>query len=518
MMDSGDSARELVDAGFSLRNSRRITIRRRWVLLGLGALALLGVLWFMLRFMSDRAREYSGIEDHFKYGSIGSEPGGSLFEAIGGMLPPEAVFSVLPAICPEELPDGYESLGLLGNAAQPLPIGISQRKRLGFDQIGINCALCHTGSYRESPESARQVVLGMPANRLELQRLFRFIIDCVLDERFTADNVIGRLEQRGTPLNAIDRVLYRLQVIPRLREATLQQREQVGLLLDEGAAQWGPGRVDTFNPYKATQFHWRLAKLPPDELIGAANYPSLWNQKPRDGLQLHWDGNNSSVEERNLSAALGAGVTPVTADHRSIKRVRDWIWMLPPPNYPFAIDPELAAKGAHLYASHCRSCHGDETFRSGVRSGELLGKVTPIEHIGTDPYRLNSYTHLFSIAQATLYPDSRHRFSHFRKTDGYSNRPLDGIWARAPYLHNGSVPTLRDLLDAPSERPTQFYRGDDVFDQVKVGFRTDRASEGRKAFFRYDTMLPGNGNGGHSYGLELSDSDKDALVEHMKTF
>ena len=67
------------------------------------------------------------------------------------------------------------------------------------------------------------------------------------------------------------------------------------------------------------------------------------------------------------------------------------------------------------------------------------------------------------------------RFSHFRKTFGYANSPLDGVWLRAPYLHNGSVPTLRDLLEPSDQRPKTFYRGYDVYDQRKSAlFRTCR--------------------------------------------
>ena len=62
------------------------------------------------------------------------------------------------------------------------------------------------------------------------------------------------------------------------------------------------------------------------------------------------------------------------------------------------------------------------------------------------------------------------QFSHFRVSDGYANMPLDGLWLRAPYLHNGSVPTLRALLDPPAQRPTIFYRGYDVYDYANVGF------------------------------------------------
>ena len=63
----------------------------------------------------------------------------------------------------------------------------------------------------------------------------------------------------------------------------------------------------------------------------------------------------------------------------------------------------------------------------------------------------------------TLGTGTPWKFSHFRKTDGYANMPLDGVWLRAPYLHNGSVPTLRALL-FPEERPAVFYRGYDVYD------------------------------------------------------
>ena len=75
--------------------------------------------------------------------------------------------------------------------------------------------------------------------------------------------------------------------------------------------------------------------------------------------------------------------------------------------------------------------------------------------------------------QNTLYAGYPWRFSHFRKTFGYVNSPLDGVWLRAPYLHNGSVPTLRDLLNPERRTSAVFYRGYDVFEPVKVGFVSD---------------------------------------------
>src|SRR5690606_2416468 len=110
-------------------------------------------------------------------------------------------------------------------------------------------------------------------------------------------------------------------------------------------------------------------------------------------------------------------------------------------------------------------------------------------------------------------------FSKFHKTDGYANQPLDGIWARAPYLHNGSVPTLWDLLTPEGQRNGGrdfFFKGHAVFDTENVGERTDiEEIDGRKTF-RFTISEPGNSNRGHSgavYGTELGDEDKRALIE-----
>ena len=80
------------------------------------------------------------------------------------------------------------------------------------------------------------------------------------------------------------------------------------------------------------------------------------------------------------------------------------------------------------------------------------------------------------------------------------------------------VPTLRELLEPPERRPAMFYRGYDVLDRVNVGFISTVPSEGGRAFFQYDTTVPGNGNGGHEYGTTLPDTEKRAIVEYLKAF
>jgi hypothetical protein len=163
--------------------------------------------------------------------------------------------------------------------------------------------------------------------------------------------------------------------------------------------------------------------------------------------------------------------------------------------------------------------------------------VVPIDKTATDRWRLDSYTPELVKAQGSLYagyplasshgcpgdPDAKDypaRFTHFRKTDGYANSPLDGLWLRAPYLHNGSVPNLRALLSPSASRPQELWTGYDVYDFANVGFVTD-GPEARSYGWHFDTRLPANGNQGHEgrrYGTELAPEEKDALIEYLKTF
>ena len=109
----------------------------------------------------------------------------------------------------------------------------------------------------------------------------------------------------------------------------------------------------------------------------------------------------------------------------------------------------------------------------------------------------------------------------------YKVRPLNGVWATPPYLHNGSVPTIEDLLGDPENRPPTFYLGSREYDPVKLGYKTDPIANG----FEFDTSIRGNSNRGHEFrkdfskdkeikgviGPELSEGDRKALIEYLKT-
>ncbi|HEX8089180.1 MAG TPA: cytochrome c [Blastocatellia bacterium] len=477
-------------------------------------LALALTIYFVVRLTSDRAVAYADNLEHFKYGSTGGERGSGI---------PYSVFKVLPRVFPEYLPgQGYASLGFIyekdkdGNP-RDLPVGFSRRKVQGVDRVFVNCAICHVGSVRDSATSEPTIIVGMPSNTVDLEGFTRFLINCVKDEQFNAQRLVPEIKRDGTE-DWINRQALSLVGISLMRDRLLMIGDRFKFLDREPDA--GPGRFDTFNPPKVL-LNFRMDNLPRKEQIGLCDFPSIWYQGARRdaGMHLHWDGNNNSVEERNRSAAFGTGATPATLDRDNIKKIEDWLLTAEPMKYPYTIDEALAAKGGQLYAQYCASCHG----KSGTDfSGEYVGQVTPIERIKTDRWRLDSYTFDLCANQNLFYAGyGDERFSHFRKTFGYANAPLDGIWLRAPYLHNGSVPTLRDLLEPEAMRPKVFYRGYDVYDPKRVGFVGSVAEENGRKFFLYDTSLEGNGNQGHDgpeYGTLLSPEEKDAIVEFLKKF
>jgi mono/diheme cytochrome c family protein len=437
---------------------------------------------------------HADIVEHYKYGSIGAE---------GRSGVPASLWLALPEVFPDLLPkgpgQGYERVGLLYEKGKQRPIGTSFRET-EIGMVGLNCAVCHVGSLRASKEAPRQIILGMPANQFNLQAYLNFLRATGKDKRFNPDTLIPAIKRVDADFSRADELLYRHYVIPRTR-AALRKLNDDFAWLDVRPTE-GPGRVDTFNPYKV------ILGISTGKTVGTSDLPSLWNQRPREGMRLHWDGNNDSVAERNVSAAIGAGASADSLDTDALKRVKDWILDLKAPRYPRErIDSDLAARGAGIYAENCASCH---SFK-----GSRVGKVTPINAIGTDRERLDSFTTELVKRQGEGN-ENLPKFSHFRKTNGYSNQPLDGVWLRAPYLHNGSVPTLADLLEPPDQRPDEFYRGVDVYDWERVGF-ISRGTTAKRIGFRFDTSERGNGNGGHTYGTDLSAGQKRALIEYMKT-
>jgi hypothetical protein len=471
-----------------------------------GVLALAAAAFVYVEFFrEDPAPFFATDEDHFLFGSIGTE-------AEQGV--PFWIWLVLPRIFPEHLPGpgGYASLGLLSRDGHEMPIGLS-KITIGFPRVGINCAMCHTGSYRARPGDPLTIVPAAPSHQTAEQQYLRFLFDCASDPRFTADTILGEIA-KNYRLPLVQRLLYRFAIIPATRRALLQLKARDAWMAQR--PDWGRGRIDPFNPVKFTTL-----KQPVDDTIGNSDMVPLWNLARHNGYSYHWDGLNTALTEVVLSSAIGDGATMTWVDRdyqkwnstdpkamSSLRRVENYITTTPPPKYPFAIDQKLAATGEAIYGTECAACH--------AFGGTRTGTVIPLAEIGTDRHRLDMWTKGAAAAYNAYGDGHPWKFSHFRTGDGYVSVPLDGLWLRAPYLHNGSVPTLTDLLERESQRPTHFWRGYDVYDQSRIGFVSD-GPEAQRVGTSFDTTLPGNSNAGHRYGTDLSADRKRALLEYLKT-
>ncbi|MGK7877492.1 MAG: c-type cytochrome [Xenococcaceae cyanobacterium] len=435
---------------------------------------------------------YQSPEEHFKYGSIGTENAEGV---------PYWIWLVLPRLFPEYLPGsgGYTSLGMTWEEGKETPIGIS-KKTIGFPRQGITCAICHNSTYRKTANDKPTIILTGPPSKFDSQSYLRFLTNCASDPRFTADYILPEIEYNHE-LSWVEKLLYRYLIIPQTKGGILEQGESYAWM--NSRPNWGPGRIDPFNPVK-----FRTLSLPLDDTIGNSDMMPLWNQKQHEGFALHWDGLETSLTETVNTGAIGDGATRKSINIEGLKRVEDFIKEFPPPKYPFDIDGKLAAQGKEIFDNNCASCH--------AFGGERTGTVILVEEVGTDRHRLDMWTQEAADAYNEFAEGYPYDFDNLRKTDGYVSVSLDGLWLRAPYLHNGSVPYLQDLFEVPEKRTKVFYRGYDVYDPEKVGFVSE-GPEAEKVGFKYDTRVTANGNQGHLYGIDLSSDDKKALIEYLKT-
>ncbi|HEX8203834.1 MAG TPA: hypothetical protein VF590_25380, partial [Isosphaeraceae bacterium] len=219
------------------------------------------------------------------------------------------------------------------------------------------------------------------------------------------------------------------------------------------------------------------------------------------------------------AAALKA-LEPVFAD------IRAYLLTVQPPAYPFPIDRPRAERGRTIFERTCSRCHG--TYGP---DGHYPNKVVPLDEIGTDPTLARGFApepvahYLESWFARERGPDGEPY--HGLHGEGYQAPPLDGLWATAPYFHNGSTPTVYHVLNSRS-RPrvfTRSFRGaPEDYDPERLGWKITVLDgppdaglppiERRKV---YDTNQPGRGNGGHTFGDHLTEDQRRAVIEYLKT-
>jgi hypothetical protein len=446
--------------------------------------ALIVAIPFAYERLFPEPNRFPGAQEHFLYGSVGVEPASGV---------PYEIWRTLPGICmpAAERATGFHRFGFQWPKGRATPIGMPLETAI-VPRVGVNCALCHVGSV-EGPQGT-SLLIGAPNATLNLQAYLRFLFSCVQGPNFTADNIFHENARLGGDLGPLQRLFYRAVIIPQMRSAVALQARQFGFM--DGQPDWGPGRVPGFQPAKA-----QVLGRAYDGTLDIVDMPALWHLQDRVGGSYHWDGVNTSLHEVFLNSGIGNGATARTINIPSLDLMEVYTTDLAAPRFPFPVNRALAARGEAVWSRACADCHAP--------GGGKTNQVIPIGWVGTDRERLDSLTP-DTIAGFAALADYTWRYEHFRKTNGYLATTLTGIWARAPYLHNGSVPTLAALLTAPEARPISFRRGGTRYDPVAVGF----ADEGP---FVFDTRLPGNSAGGHRWGTDLPPDQRLALIEYLKT-
>ncbi|MBX2798840.1 MAG: hypothetical protein KTR31_14285 [Myxococcales bacterium] len=252
-----------------------------------------------------------------------------------------------------------------------------------------------------------------------------------------------------------------------------------------------------------------LYEVPSDNIW--SDTPPLWHVAKRDSL--YWTGFGTGQIPRMLMQISVVGLVDLEqaeSIEADFEHVWAWAEALQPPAYPGEVDPALADEGRLVFEATCSGCHG--TYGEDAA---YIEQIIPLDEIGTDPVYARAFVDNDFVQWVA---DSWFGSGHAPSPDllGYVAPPLDGIWATAPYLHNGSVPTLAAVLD-PSLRPALWRRDpvDTSLDHEQMGWPYTVPT--KPDAWTYDTTVSGADNSGHPFGEPLSPAERTAVLEYLKT-
>ena len=472
-------------------------------------------------------------------------------------------------------PDHMQRLGFIADHrsttnpyAWPIGFAINPAKDTGgVETVGLTCAACHTGeiSYR-----GRTLRVDGGQAHIDLDGFKQAINDAILATGSTParrEAFEKRAVQLGFPAERIGPEFdtrYRAVV-----DGT-PERERTAATMTIA----GPGRNDALAVIAKVLFNYALGvPANTNRATAPVDFPYLWSI-----WNLNWVQYNGSVRQpmgRNIGEALGVGaithfIEPRTGalspeperwrtsiPVRNLNALETLLESLQPPRWPEAvlgqIDGIKAKRGAQLFSQNCAGCHGVRAI-AGAKSEEWSVKVLPLTVIATDPmqatnFRSTTYdgtklglsihsdaaTGLRVVTDAVrtqAYRDAQIPAAQWGTFDGldrsnvitspcgYKARPLVGVWATPPFLHNGSVPTVFALLS--ESRPEKFLIGSTEYDPEKLGLSQAAAPN----TFVVDTTAVGNSNAGHWFtddqtrpgriGRRLTDDERYDLIEYLK--
>ena len=461
---------------------------------------------------------------------------------------PERVLRAFIKIYPDLFPaSDLAYLGLIPDPAFGWPIGFSRKAEVkhlgGLSAVGINCASCHVAQIHSSAAKEPIRILGATSH-FNVEAFFGSVLVATfktsepanmklflgvyfsnpsLDPAWEAQQAKITEAMAGDPFGGKDAAPGDLQPIapaelelgndaaelPQHAHSMLKLFHNIRAALhvpdqppEKIPPASGPGRNDAFGILAASLLNKPQPYAP-------TKFGLVWDIDKR--TWVHWDGNTKSPIARNLLASLGLGA-PLHGkrgdlDFAMVKRQTDLSESIRPPKYPFTIDKAAAKRGETHFQTSCASCHG------GAESDKRLYSIADV---GTDPRRAEVFTEKQAegfnkfLAELEAVGYAPPKEFGVRSTGKYWAATLNGVWARSPYLHNGSVRTMQELLTAPGQRAKNFHRGSQEYDASQMGY-TDSGA------YVFDTTGEGNSNSGHDFGTKLSAEQKRELMEYLKT-
>jgi len=465
-----------------------------------------------------------------------------------------------------------------------LPIGISKTvisapqwpgEETG-EFAGVTCALCHEAQLNYKGKHVR--IEGGAANTLDFQGYIQALnasMHATLTDAAKFDRLAARIGATSPDAKAKLRERFARQAALTAEYATRSAATPWP---------WGPARIDALSMIN-NRLTANLPAIPENTStpVAPVKPPFLWNAP--QGLWTQWAAIVQDPLARNLGETMGVympinltasspaeGLFAANAAIPELDRVEQLLERLAPPSWPEdvfgKIDRDKAKAGKALFVELCASCHNawpyrwteankygkrfilvglvpqsyvgtdhtqSEAIRAFAVTGGLIDKLPPPlrgkEVVPMQEFKLALQREILERAVAKLKPTP----AELVELNGYRElpqpptpdrvwkaAPRDGVWATPPFLHNGSVPTLYDLLLPASERPKKFCIGRE-FDPIKVGLDTT----GGPGCFIFDTALLGNSNAGHSFqegprgngviGPLLTDAQRWELVEYLKS-
>lgn len=379
-----------------------------------------------------------------------------------------------------------DSLGSSGSRISPFTTVESPE---GISMIAPNCLQCHADSLRG------EYVIGLPNTS------FDFTADMTFVSGFIKKSLLYKYGESSKEWEASFPFIRAMEAVsPHI------QTEVIGANpADKLAAVLAAHR----DPIDLSWSEEKQLDIP-DEVV-PADPPAWWLLKHKQAMFATGIGRGDFGRLMMASSLLTlTDTTRAREIDEQFVNVREFIESLEAPSYPLNVDIELAEEGELLFKDHCFKCHGT--------TAEYPNYLVDLSVIKTDSLLVTSnfaYPNFINWYNNSWFSKGKGR-AYLEKGSGYVAPPLSGVWASAPYLHNGSIPTVYHMLNSTS-RPTYWIKHSSSFDLdfAKLGWQFKEVDR-KVDKYVYDTTLPGYGNQGHTFGDDLSDKERFAIIEYLK--